>query len=175
MDTQTLFTILIVGGLLCGIGLLLLAMRQRRRSGLPEGRVVYADPGLWGKPERPFYSAALGLTGKPDYILTQHGVTYPVEVKSGWAPPAPYDSHIYQLAAYCLLIEDTTNQPPPYGLLKYRNRTFAIDYTPAMEHAVLEVVDEIRRQKTRGEALRSHQEPRRCARCGYRHTCDQRL
>lgn len=175
LDSRLLIGLIIAGAILCGICLLLLSFRQKRKLGLPKGRLVYADPGLWGKPEKPFYSAELGLTGKPDYIVNQHSVLLPVEVKSGWAPPTPYDSHIFQLAAYCLLIKYATQKQPPYGLLKYRNRTFAIDYTPAMQDAVLGVVNDIRQQKKQGEALRSHQEPRRCARCGYRYTCDQRL
>ncbi|MRR31610.1 hypothetical protein EG834_15065, partial [bacterium] len=45
----------------------LLARHLQRASGLPRGRVVYADPGLWGRPEKPLFDSALGLTGKPDY------------------------------------------------------------------------------------------------------------
>ena len=86
----------------------LLARHLQRASGLPRGRVVYADPGLWGKPEKPLFDAALGLTGKPDYLIRSGKSLIPVEVKSGWAPTAPYDSHVLQLAAYCLLVESTT-------------------------------------------------------------------
>ena len=143
--------------------------------GLPPGRLVYADPGLWGKPEKPFYDSGLGLTGKPDYVVNQKGRLLPVEVKSAWAPSVPYDSHILQLGAYCLLIERVTGKRPPYGILKYRNRTFAIDYTSSLENSVMEIIEKIQKQKNRSQASRSHDEARRCAHCGYRKTCDQRL
>ncbi len=143
--------------------------------GLPPGRLVYADPGLWGKPEKPFYDSELGLTGKPDYVVNQKGRLLPVEVKSAWAPSVPYDSHILQLGAYCLLIERATGKRPPYGILKYRNRTFAIDYTSSLENSVMEIIEKIQKQKNRSQASRSHDEARRCAHCGYRKTCDQRL
>ena len=78
----------------------LLARRLQRASGLPRGRVVYADPGLWGKTEKPLYDAELGLTGKPDYLIRSGEMLIPVEVKSAWGPPAPYDSHVLQLVAY---------------------------------------------------------------------------
>ena len=132
-------------------------------------------PGLWGKPEKPFYDSGLGLTGKPDYVVNQKGRLLPVEVKSAWAPSVPYDSHILQLGAYCLLIEKVTGKRPPYGILKYRNRTFAIDYTNSLEDAVLEIIEKIQKQKKRSQASRSHDEARRCAHCGYRKVCDQRL
>jgi len=160
---------------LLGICLFWLSGRKWKQVGLPPGRLVYSDPGLWGKPEKPFYDSGLGLTGKPDYVVNQKGQLLPVEVKSVWAPLAPYDSHILQLGAYCLLIEKTTGKRPPYGILKYRNRTFAIDYTKSLEDSVLEIIEKIRRQKYRGQASRSHDEVCRCAHCGYRRVCDQRL
>ncbi len=161
--------------ILLGICLLWFAGRKKQQLGLPSGRLVYADPGLWGKPESPFYIVDIGLTGKPDYIVQQNGNLLPVEVKNAWSPPAPFDSHILQLGAYCLLIEQTSGKRPPFGVLKYRNRTFDIDYTAALEESVLNIIHEIRLQKNREDAPRSHDEPNRCAHCGFRNVCDQRL
>ena len=125
--------------------------------------------------EQPLYDPQSGLTGKPDYLVEQDGVSIPVEVKSGWAPDAPHEGHIYQLAAYCLLVQRLKGQRPPYGLIAYRNRTFAIDYTPELEQRLLELVEGLRRHERKAEVPRSHQDPARCARCGYRSMCDQRL
>ena len=150
------------------------AARLARGAGLPSGRVIYSDTSKWGKVEIPLYDPLLKLTGKPDYLVTQNGTTIPVEVKSGWAPDAPYAGHLYQLAAYCLLVERSSRRPP-YGILRYRNRTFAVDYTPQMEAELLNVLAEMRRDETRRSLPRSHEEPGRCARCGYRGACDQRL
>lgn len=151
------------------------AARQQRRAGLPGGRVIAADVGRWKRPEKPLYDAQAGLTGRPDYLVEQGGALIPVEVKSGWAPAEPRNSHLFQLAAYCLLVERTSGRRPPYGILHYRNRTFAIDYTPALEAELLDLLDEMRGQLQRGEARRSHEEPARCAGCGYRSACDQQL
>lgn len=148
---------------------------QRRASGLPAGRVIYTDTGGWNKVEKPLYHPDFGLTGKPDYIVKKGSAYIPVEVKSGWAPSTPYESHVFQLAAYCLLVEYSTHQRPPYGILQYRNRTIAIDYTPELENSLLDLLNEMRSQTRRGEADRSHDEPARCARCGYRAICEQRL
>ena len=155
--------------------LLLLSLILRRRAGLTEGRIVYADPGMWGKVEKPLYDSALGLTGKPDYLVKNHNQVIPVEVKSMWAPREPYDSHRLQLGAYCLLVERSLGQRPPYGLLRYRNRTFRIPYTTSFEDEVIGILEDIRDHKDMEEVCRSHEHPNRCARCGYRNRCDQRL
>lgn len=148
---------------------------QRREAGLPGGRVIYTDTDGWGKVERPLYDETLKLTGKPDYLVKKDGVIIPVEVKSGRAPESPYDSHIYQLASYCLLVEKTYNVRPPYGLIHYANRDFAIDYTPELEFALMELLADMRRDELRTQVARSHEQAARCAACGYRGVCDQSL
>jgi CRISPR-associated exonuclease Cas4 len=59
--------------------------------------------------------------------------------------------------------------------LHYANRTFAIDYTPELESALLDVLEEMRTQERRREVERSHDSPERCAHCGFRSVCDQAL
>jgi CRISPR-associated exonuclease Cas4 len=160
---------------LAALVLLWLSGRQRRAAGLPAGRVIYTDTNRWGPLEKPLYDPALGLTGKPDYLVEQGETLIPVEVKSRRAGQAPYDSHIYQLAAYCLLVERAFGRRPPYGILHYANRTFAIDYTPALESSLLEIVAEMRQLERAREVDRSHGSPERCLRCGYRSICEQAL
>lgn len=149
--------------------------KQRKQTGLPGGRVIYSDMGNWGEVDKPFYDRTLKLTGKPDYLVEQGGKIIPVEVKSGHAPAAPYDSHIYQLASYCYLVEKTLGKRPPYGIIHYSNRDFSIDYTPALEAALLEILIDMRHDERRKEVLCSHGSPARCRGCGYRKICDQRL
>jgi CRISPR-associated exonuclease Cas4 len=149
--------------------------RDRSAAGLPGGRVVYTDTGAWGKVEKPLYYHALGLTGKPDYLVERDGILIPVEVKSGRTPDAPYDSHIFQLAAYCLLVEKTYGKRPPYGIIHYSNRDFAIDYTSQLESALLDELAEMKRDEVRTDVARSHSDPARCRKCGFRKVCDQSL
>ncbi len=155
--------------------LLWLSARKQRSAGLPGGRVIYTDTQSWGPVEKPLYDRALGLTGKPDYLVEKNGQIIPVEVKSGPAPDAPYDSHIYQLAAYCILVERNLGSRPPYGIIHYKDRDFAIDYTHDLENAVLDVLAEMRRDERREEINRSHDVPARCNKCGYQKGCEQKL
>ena len=149
--------------------------RQRKAAGLPGGRVIYSDTRGWGKLEKPLFYAALELTGKPDYLVEQNGVLIPVEVKSGRAPEAPYDSHIFQLASYCLLVDKTHGKRPPYGIIHYENRDFAVDYTPELETALLELLADMKEDDFKKSVPRSHEQASRCARCGFRNVCDQSL
>ncbi len=144
-------------------------------SGVPTGRIIYADPQLWGKVEKPFFDAETMLTGKPDYLVKQDDLFIPVEVKSGFSPNEPYQSHVFQLLAYCLLVEKSIGMRPPYGILKYRNRTFAIDYTAQQEAALLDLLANMRMDEKLSSCMRSHEEAARCGRCGFRAMCEQKL
>ena len=161
--------------LLLGIILLRYGRRSRLHTGLPQGEVVYSDTGAWARVEKPLLSRRYGLVGKPDYLVQvrekRKQMTIPVEVKSRGRPPAPLDGHILQLGAYCLLVEDTFKQRPPYGLLHYSDATFKIPYNENLRRQVLSVAKEIRRARTMPDVPRQHDEPRRCQGCGYRHGC----
>lgn len=151
-----------------------ISSQQRHRSGLPGGRVIYADTRAWCKPvEKPLYDSYLGLTGKPDYLVEEGDQIIPVEVKSSRVTESPYDSHIYQLAAYCMLVDRTLGKRPRYGILHYPKRTFAIDFTPELESAVIQMLMVM--QENRKAYPRSHNSPQRCAKCGFRSVCDQAL
>jgi CRISPR-associated exonuclease Cas4 len=152
-----------------------IASRRRKASGLPQGRVVAADTGLWRKLEKPLYDPETGLTGKPDYIVERGGLWLPVEVKSGWAPAEPHEGHLFQLAAYCRLVEYVYGVRPPVGILHYRNRTFEIDYNLELEGELVQLLEDIRAHGRKGEVHRSHDEAGRCKSCGYRSVCTEKL
>ncbi|MCE1252047.1 MAG: CRISPR-associated protein Cas4 [Anaerolineae bacterium] len=157
------------------IFLLRRSAQQKRESGLPLGRVVYSDTENWTRAEKPLFDPLLQLTGKPDYLVEQRGTIIPVEVKSALSPALPHPGHVFQLAVYCLLVERSTGKRPPYGLLRYANRTLQIDYTAQLENQLLDLLAEIRSKERSGELERSHDEKARCQRCGYRSICPQRL
>ncbi len=153
-----------------------LARRVSQATGLPTGRVVYTDTGGWGRLEKPLFSQRLQLTGKPDYLVRAGEGYIPVEVKSGRAPAeGPYESHIYQLAAYCALVAEAYNRRPPYGLIQYADKTLAVDYTPALESTLLNLLESIRAESEAADAPRSHNSAARCRACGFWEICEKRL
>jgi CRISPR-associated exonuclease Cas4 len=149
--------------------------RQQKAAGLPGGRVIYTDTRGWGKVEKPLFYPALELTGKPDYLVEKDGQLIPVEVKSGRAPEAPYDSHIFQLASYCLLVEKTYGKRPPYGIIHYENRDFSVEYTKELEIALIDLIGDMKQDDLKSDVSRSHDQPSRCKRCGFREICDESL
>lgn len=50
-----------------------------------------------------------------------------------------------------------------------------MDYTPALEAALLERLVLLRQHQESKSVDRSHQAAERCRRCGYRSACDQKL
>jgi CRISPR-associated exonuclease Cas4 len=141
--------------------------------------LVYADTTRWRPVERPLFSRVYLLTGRPDYLMQVGRDLIPVEVKSGHAPPeGPYTAHILQLAAYCLLVEETYERRPPHGVILYAaeaDQAFEIDYTSALEEELLAILDEMRQALVEGDAPRDHDHVARCRACNYRGGCDQSL
>lgn len=152
-----------------------LALGKRRASGLPRGRIVYGDTADWNRVDVPLLSRRYGLVGKPDYLVEQevggqlHVV--PVEVKSRSKPPVPYASHILQLGAYCLLVEDTYKVRPAVGLLHYTDATVEIPFDDSLRRQVIDAAAEIRRACTAADVARHHQDPARCLHCSYQRAC----
>ena len=154
--------------------LLVWALRLRQRTGLPWAPVRSQD--VRGRElEKPLIARRIGLTGKPDYIIEQRGASIPVEVKPGRQARVPYESDLMQLAAYCVLIEETEGAPPPYGLLRYAEHTFRLDYTPQVREDVLTLIDEMREALDAADCARSHDEPCRCQACGFFNVCEDAL
>ena len=171
---------------LFGLALLLLlfgwlsirrAGAMRRESGLPAGRLIYADtaPTDWHPPANPLHSTSHNLIGKPDYLVRTSAGLIPVEVKSSNAPDIPYLGHLLQLAAYCLLVEETTGRTPPHGLLRYADALYEIDFTLELRQELLDTLADMRQARLSKEVNRSHQNANKCATCGYRHACDEAL
>lgn len=148
---------------------------EREQLGLPRGEVLYADGDDVFEPD-PLYAHDIGLVGKPDYLVRgADGLIVPVELKSSVAPLEPYGSHVMQLAAYCLLVEENYGIRPKYGLIQYRDKAFQIDYDEALEADLIDVVTAMRADLYSAEVPRSHDNPRLCAACSVSDFCDQSI
>jgi len=149
------------------------ARAVRQESGLPAGRVTYADTGAWRRCERPFFSRRYRLTGRPDYLVDSAAGIVPVEVKSGRTPRQPYPAHVLQLAAYCVLVEEQEGRTPPYGIIKYAGRAFDVPFTPELRASVVAMLESMRLDLRASDVGPDHDDPRRCRGCGYRDECGQ--
>lgn len=172
---------IIITCLLLALVLLWVSGRQMRSAGIPVGKIISSDTTQWQPVENPLYAPSLGLTGRPDYLIQHDDELIPVEVKSARRPVrGPYDSHILQLGAYCLLVDETYGIRPSHGILHYthpggQSMTYTIPYTSALEDETMAVIQHIQTQSLRGGVDRSHESHARCAGCGFRSRCDQAL
>ncbi len=149
--------------------LALAALILQRRSGI-SGRVLASDAHL-ARPVRVLRSARHGLSGKPDYIVVEHGKRAPVELKPARRARSPWLRDVVQLAAYCLLLEETSDDFAGYGYLRYRDRTFRIDFTDSLRAEVLRTLAALRADLGAADVDANHRDPRRCARCALVVAC----
>ncbi len=151
------------------------AARLRRLHGLPGGKVIYSDTGASEIPAQSLYSARYGLAGKPDYLVATRRGLVPVEVKPTRDDAEPQESHLLQVLAYCLLLEETEGKRPPYGLLRYKNDSFKVDYNNETRSFLVDVLEEMREAREQAEVHRNHEQMGRCRACAYAEICEEAL
>jgi len=149
------------------------ALATRTKYQMARGQLVYVDSDR----EKPklFVSKRYGLSGRPDAVLLEGDQHIPVEVKTGRTPRGPLFSHILQIAAYCLLMEEEYGKPPPHGVIRYEDASHDIEYNEDLKKLVLGKVGEMRGCLAKGEAHRNHNRPGKCLHCSRRSVCPERL
>lgn len=150
-----------------------LAGVARLKHGVTKGNVAYVDHPM--ARSEVLESARHGLRGRPDYVIAEGESLIPVEVKTGRTPRGPLFSHILQVAAYCLLVEETSGKAPPHGIIKYEGASHEIEYNPDLRKLILGKLDEMRAALAKGEARRNHNRPGKCIHCSRREGCPERL
>lgn len=151
------------------------AESEQRAAGLPRARLRYDDASVGRPLERPLVSHRHRLAGRPDFILEDAGRLIPVEAKPNRHAAEPYAGDLLQLAAYCLLVEDVLGRRPNYGLLRYADRTWEVPYDDAARDLVIATLEAMAEDAQARNVHRSHDEAARCARCGVREACAERL
>jgi len=162
----------IVGGILAVLGVAFVAwalhaLAERRRDAAG-GRLLAVDAGrAWT-----LRSERYRMVGRPDELRRlRDGRVVPVEFKSRATPPrGPTPSHVVQVRAYCLLVEDATGVAPPYGVLRYSDGEFRVRWDDRARDELLSLRSELLRPYD-GRATPSRA---RCVRCAWFDGCDAR-
>jgi CRISPR-associated exonuclease Cas4 len=171
-----------VGTLLlaAALGLLLLNERRglrtrliaekQRELGLPQGELVYQDADGQGEP---LTSRAYPLVGKPDYVVKlPDGRPVPVELKLNVTDvSAPFSNHVVQVAAYCLILEEYFEHPPTYGIVRYADCEFTIDYTPALRKKVIRLLGIMQKCSQQQPPPLANQKAAKCRACDFKPIC----
>ena len=157
-----------------GIGAVALgahALTLRRRESR-YGTLVSVDDAPGSAPL--LRSVRYGISGRPDELRRRpDGRVVPIEYKSR---PSPRNgvprSHRIQVAAYCLLVEETTGVSPPYGVVRYGDGGEA--RVPWDREARAELL-RLREEVARPYDGRATPSLARCTRCPWREVCDARV
>ncbi len=147
-----------------------LRAKRKREEGAIEGDIRYVGR----ETSRLLRSERYGLTGRPDYILERNGEIIPVEVKSGRKPKGPLFSHVLQVGAYCLLLEEEGNKVS-HGILRYGDMEHEIEFDAELRSILLGKVKEMRRLMESEDVHRNHHRPGKCHSCSRRDMCPERL
>jgi CRISPR-associated exonuclease Cas4 len=147
--------------------------RRKREEHRVVGGVAYVDSA--GKKPELLVSSKYGVSGRPDLILELNGARIPVEIKTGRVPRGPLFSHILQVAAYCLILEDLHGQPVTHGILRYGSTDHEVEFNAELRKLLLDKVGEIRKASVSGGAHRNHNRPSKCKGCSRRGVCQERL
>jgi CRISPR-associated exonuclease Cas4 len=118
-------------------------------------------------------STRFRISGRPDELRRlPDGRLVPIEFKSRSTPRNGVPrSHRVQVAAYCLLVEETTGRAPPYGVVRYGDGGEArVRWDPTVRAELLNLRSELDRPY-RGEATPS---VARCSHCPWHDVCDVR-
>lgn len=152
---------------------ILFRMRRKRATlQMPAGTAIYVGIQELGTA---LYAHQYRLKGRPDFLLKRANLIIPVEAKTGKTPHQPHDGHIMQLIAYCVLVEATYSVRPPHGVIRYPERQFEVEFTTQREIELLHILSDMQAKKTLFELHRSHNSANKCAACGVRHECRERL
>ena len=166
---QLSFIILVIG-----LVLLVLALLQRKRLGIPDGELLYTDSEE--VPGQVFFAKSIPLVGKPDYIVRQKGFIIPIERKTGKTPQQPYKNHVAQLYAYCYLIEENYGLRPPHGIIRYPDESFIVPFEHGVEEHIKQVVNELVLNKQGGKKrYNTINAAKLCRNCEENKECQQRL
>lgn len=141
---------------------------RRAALGIPDGTIVSADDALIRAPT--LRSERLGLVGRCDHLLRVDGAYVPVEQKPN--SRRLQQSHILQVGALCLLVQDVYGVRPPYGVVVLADGTQErVTFTEELERGVVLTMAEMRRILATGQPPGPRWMAAKCRACGYHPVC----
>jgi CRISPR-associated exonuclease Cas4 len=142
--------------------------RESNRLGLARGALMAADDAKLGMPT--LRSERLGLVGRPDHLLRVGPFLVPVERKP--RARTMQASHMLQVAAQCLLVQEVYGVRPPYGLLVLaKGLERRVPFTVALERKLLDTMAEMRDLLAREAQPGPRWVEAKCLACGFREIC----
>ena len=149
-----------------------IVVKIKKENKIQLGKITYSDI---HKFEKPLFSSKYLIIGKPDYVVEKKDFKIPVELKTGYYN-SPKINHIYQLAAYCHLIEENYGTFVPYGILVYNNSSnYNIPFNPRVRFELENIIKNMRYSIKTKNILRNHDDKKKCINCSMRENCNNVL
>lgn len=135
---------------------------------IQDGKITYTDLNV---PAKAFFSKKYRISGKPDYIVKKDKRYLPVELKIG-SHDSPPKNHIFQLAAYCQLIEENYGIFVPYGILVYNDGyQFNVPFDPKIRFELENTINEMRHILKNGKINIDFKDQYKCLNCSMKDYC----
>ncbi len=141
---------------------------ERAHVGVSSGTIQTTDDSAERTPT--LRSRRYGLVGRPDQLIRVGNALIPVEQK----PKARrlHQSHILQVAAQCLLVQEVYRIRPPYGIVVLAGGTrHEVEFSPALELRLLDTMARMRSMMDATAPPEPFWAERKCRGCAFRHAC----
>jgi CRISPR-associated exonuclease Cas4 len=140
---------------------------------IQDGKIIYSDLNM---PAKPLFSKRYRISGKPDYIIKKDGHRIPVEVKTG-QHYEPKKNHVFQLAAYCQILEENYGGFVPYGILVYNDTSqqYKIPFDPKIRFELESAIKKMRHILKTNKTERNHNDLYKCRSCSMRNYCNKKI
>jgi CRISPR-associated exonuclease Cas4 len=144
-------------------------------TGLAAGaRVVSTDVGP--DPSVMLTDLALGIRGRPDYLVREAAGLVPIEIKPMRGATMLYESDRVQIGAYLLLVRATyPTLFAGYGRVRYRETAFVVPLTPELESLCARTAALVRAARQASDVHRTHTVAAKCRTCAVRPACTEAL
>ncbi|UCH72388.1 MAG: CRISPR-associated protein Cas4, partial [Thermoplasmatales archaeon] len=136
------------------------------------GRITYSD---LNTPAKTLFSKKYRVAGKPDYIVKKDEHLIPVEIKTGDHHELK-KNHMFQIAAYCQILEENFRGFVPYGILIYTDtsKQYEIPFDPKLRFELESTINNMRRILKTKKVERNHNDFYRCNNCSMRKYCNKK-
>jgi len=140
---------------------------------IQDGNIIYSDLNI---PAKTLFSKRYRISGKPDYIIKKDGYHIPIELKTG-QHHEPKKNHVFQLAAYCQILEENYGCFVPFGILVYKDtcKQYKIPFDPKTRFELETAIKKMRHILKTKKNARNHNDLYKCKSCSMRRYCDKKI
>ncbi len=115
------------------------------------------------------------IQGRPDIVAEINGEIVPIEIKSSNMPKIKPFSHMMQLTAYAILVEEKYGRRVYYGILKYPQGNMEIEIDENMRETLRSMIQRMEVVRETMMAHRNHNNKGKCQGCYRKEACPESL